>query len=68
MLEVEDERFDLNAETLVRVGFRHRRRVLAGPDGVRLMVIGGIPGEVYRESEFSRLGASDEAPRQSIEP
>ncbi len=32
------------------------------------MVIGAIPGEVYRESQFSRLGADYDAPRHSVDP
>ncbi len=68
VVEVEGERFPLDSETVIRIGPTHRRRVVAGSEGLRLMVIGAIPGEVYRESQFSRLGADDDAPRHSVDP
>jgi hypothetical protein len=47
-MDVEGERVDLDGETLVRVGPAARRKVLAGPEGLRMLVIGGAPGEAYK--------------------
>jgi uncharacterized cupin superfamily protein len=48
-------------ETVVRVGPAARRRVVAGPDGVRVLVIGGVPAAAYTVKEFTELGAPDPA-------
>lgn len=46
-MDVEGERVDMDAETLIRVGPGPRRKVHAGPQGLRMLVIGGTPGEAY---------------------
>src|SRR3712207_1325315 len=53
------ERFPLSPDVPVRVGPAERRRVLAGPEGIRILIVGGTPGAAYEEPEFSRLGAGD---------
>jgi mannose-6-phosphate isomerase-like protein (cupin superfamily) len=47
-IEIEGERVDLDGETLVRVGPAARRKVHSGPDGLRMLAIGGTPGEPYK--------------------
>jgi mannose-6-phosphate isomerase-like protein (cupin superfamily) len=64
---IDDEPVELDRETLVRVGWRCRRRLIAGPDGVRFLVIGGRPGHPYEPSEFSQLGAPNDARRAGPE-
>ena len=49
-------RIALDDETFVRVGPSVRRKLLPGPDGMRVLVIGGTPGEVYDPPDFSKLG------------
>jgi hypothetical protein len=46
-IEVDGERVRLDGETVVRVGPEPRRKVFAGPEGLRLLAIGGAPGEAY---------------------
>ena len=54
------ERAELVAgEVAVRVGAGTRRRVLAGPDGLRLLVVGGVPGKPYQPWSRTELGAPD---------
>jgi len=48
-------------ETLARVGPGARRRVVAGPNGVRLLVVGGVPGKTFIAKDFTELGAPDPA-------
>jgi mannose-6-phosphate isomerase-like protein (cupin superfamily) len=53
------ERYLLSRDQPVRVGPGERRRVLSGPRGIRLLVVGGTPGSAYEAPDFSRLGAPD---------
>jgi hypothetical protein len=46
-VEVEGQRYQLDSEHIVRVGPSARRKVLPGPEGMRLLAIGGIPGEAF---------------------
>lgn len=62
-IQIDDEAVALDPETFVRVGWRCRRKVLPGPDGVRLLVIGGRRGHPYVPPEFSEIGAPDDARR-----
>jgi mannose-6-phosphate isomerase-like protein (cupin superfamily) len=57
-IDIEGERVDLDSETLVRVGPETKRKVHSGPDGLRLLAIGGAPGEPYKIAPMSELGAS----------
>ena len=58
-IEVEGERIALDQETMVRVGPGVSRRIFAGPEGVRVLALGGVPGAAYEPPEFSKLGAGD---------
>lgn len=58
-MDVEGERVDLDASTLVRVGPAAKRKIYAGPEGIRVLVIGGAPGEPYKIAAGTELtGAS----------
>jgi mannose-6-phosphate isomerase-like protein (cupin superfamily) len=57
-VEVEGERVELDRDTLVRVGAAARRKVYAGPDGLRMVAIGGAPGHPYKIVPATELGAS----------
>jgi mannose-6-phosphate isomerase-like protein (cupin superfamily) len=48
-------------QNLVRVGASARRRVMPGSEGIRLLVIGGVPGGAYTAPDFTELGAPDPA-------
>ena len=58
-IEIEGERTALDPETMVRVGPGVSRRIFAGPEGVRVLALGGVPGAAYEPPEFSKLGAPD---------
>jgi len=51
----------LDQETAVRVGPETKRKVRSGPDGLRLLVLGGVPGEVYERRERYVVGKPDPA-------
>jgi mannose-6-phosphate isomerase-like protein (cupin superfamily) len=56
-IEVDGERVQLDDETLVRVGPKTRRKLYAGPQGIRVLAIGGAPGEPYKIVASTELGA-----------
>ena len=58
-IEIEGERFPLDAETAVSVKSGTRRKLWPGPDGMRVIAIGGTPGAAYEGKGFSELGAPD---------
>jgi hypothetical protein len=55
------ERVPLDADHVVRVASGTDRKVLAGPDGLRVLVLGAKPGAVYEAPAASELGAPDPA-------
>lgn len=46
-VQVDGHRYTLDADHIIRVGPTARRKILPGPDGVRLLAIGGFPGRAY---------------------
>lgn len=46
-LEVDGERYPLDPDHIVRVGPTVKRKILPGPDGLRLLALGAIPGQPY---------------------
>ena len=57
-MDVEGERVELDGETLVRVGAGARRKVYAGPQGIRMLITGGAPGEAYKVVATTELSAA----------
>lgn len=58
-LEVEGERMPLDAEHIARVGPTAKRKVWAGPEGIRLLVLGGVPGRAYAAPETTQIGGPE---------
>jgi mannose-6-phosphate isomerase-like protein (cupin superfamily) len=54
-MDVEGERVDLDGETFLRIGPGARRKVYSGPEGLRMLAIGGAPGEPYKVSANTEL-------------
>jgi uncharacterized cupin superfamily protein len=46
-LEADGQQYQLDPDHIVRVGPAVRRKVLAGPEGLRLLALGATPGEAY---------------------
>jgi hypothetical protein len=58
-IDIEGEREDLGRERFVRVAPGLKRKVYAGPEGLRLLAIGGVPGQAYEINPGTELtGAS----------
>ena len=56
-IEIDGERVPLDSETIVRVGPGISRRIFSGPEGVRILALGGVPGAAYEAPDFSKIGA-----------
>jgi mannose-6-phosphate isomerase-like protein (cupin superfamily) len=54
-MEVDGDRVDLDTETMIRVDAHVKRKVFAGPEGLRMIVIGGAPGKAYEISPMTEL-------------
>jgi hypothetical protein len=55
-LVADEVRFDLVPGTMARVGPKQLRQILPGPDGVRLLALGGRPG-TFDAPSWTELGA-----------
>lgn len=60
-IEIDGERVALTPDVLVRVGPAARRKVFSGPEGLRVLAIGGTPGTAYEIKEFTELSAAGTA-------
>jgi quercetin dioxygenase-like cupin family protein len=58
-LEVDGERTALDGEQIARVGPQAKRKLYSGPDGLRVLILGGVPGGVYSPPEVSEIGGPD---------
>jgi len=45
--DADADRIEVTSETVTRVGPTTRRRFLSGPDGCRLLVVGGVAGKAF---------------------
>jgi mannose-6-phosphate isomerase-like protein (cupin superfamily) len=54
-MRVGDDEFDLAPDVLVRVGPEEKRHIASGPEGLRLLALGGVPGRAYEAPELSLL-------------
>ena len=55
-VDVDGRSLPLDAEHLVRVDARTDRVVSSGPDGLRVLCVGGVPGGVYEPPDWSSAG------------
>lgn len=58
-IEIEGERFPLDPDHIARVASGVTRKVWPGAEGMRVLIIGGVPGGTYEAPEISQLGAPD---------
>jgi hypothetical protein len=60
-LEAGDYRIELHPGLMVRVGPEQRRRIVPGPEGIRFIALGGIPGS-FPAPTWTELGAAPPVP------
>jgi len=58
-IEIEGERSPLDADHVVRVGSGVKRKVWPGAEGIRMLIVGGVPGVAYDAPDFTKLGEPD---------
>jgi hypothetical protein len=58
-IEIEGERFPLDPDHMVRVASGTKRKGWPGAEGMRMVIVGGVPGKVYEVPAFSQLGEPD---------
>lgn len=58
-IEIEGERFPLDGDHVARVAAGTKRKVWPGPEGIRMLIVGGVPGGVYEAPDISKLGQPD---------
>jgi mannose-6-phosphate isomerase-like protein (cupin superfamily) len=58
-IDIAGERHPLDADTMAAVQSGTSRKVYAGPDGLRLLLIGGVPGQAYEPPDITVLGSPD---------
>ena len=58
-IEIEGKRFPLDPEHMVRVASGTKRKIWPGSEGMRMVIVGGVPGAVYEAPEVSKLGEPD---------
>jgi uncharacterized cupin superfamily protein len=56
-IEIDGQRHSLDGDTMARVAAGTKRKVWPGSEGVRLLIVGNCPGELYDPPEISKLGA-----------
>ncbi len=58
-IEIAGERFPLDGDHVARVASGTMRKVWPGPDGIRMLIVGGVPRGVYEAPDISKLGEPD---------
>jgi mannose-6-phosphate isomerase-like protein (cupin superfamily) len=57
--EIDGERVQVDPERIVRVSAGAKRKLRPGPEGMRVLALGGMPGKLYERPEPFKLGAAD---------
>jgi mannose-6-phosphate isomerase-like protein (cupin superfamily) len=58
-IDVDGERVQIDPDTVIRVGPGSKRKITPGDQGVRLLALGGSPGNVYEPPDVTQLGSPD---------
>jgi mannose-6-phosphate isomerase-like protein (cupin superfamily) len=57
-MDIEGDSVEMNKDTFVRVASGTKRKVLPGPQGITMLVIGGCPGQKFDIAPATELGAA----------
>jgi mannose-6-phosphate isomerase-like protein (cupin superfamily) len=58
-IEIDGERFPLDPDHMARVAAGTKRKVWPGAEGIRMVIVGGVPGAAYEAPNVSKLGEPD---------
>jgi mannose-6-phosphate isomerase-like protein (cupin superfamily) len=53
------ERIPMDPDTMIRVGPATKRKLYTGDEPMRVLALGGAPGEVYKPPDVTKLGEPD---------
>jgi mannose-6-phosphate isomerase-like protein (cupin superfamily) len=56
-MTVDGDEVELTPDVAIRVGPGVKRKIVTGPDGARILAIGGVPGEAYTINPNTELSA-----------
>jgi hypothetical protein len=54
-IEVDGERIAISPQVIIRVGPACRRKLYSGPDGLRVLAMGAVPGKAYTINPSTEL-------------
>src|SRR4051812_31710078 len=57
-MTIEGEEVELTPDVIVRVGPHDKRCIRTGPDGARILALGGTPGAAYEVNPNTELSAA----------
>jgi mannose-6-phosphate isomerase-like protein (cupin superfamily) len=58
-IEIDGEKHPIDPETMVAVRSGTKRKIFSGEEGLRVLAIGGKPGQAYEPPDMTKLGAPD---------
>jgi mannose-6-phosphate isomerase-like protein (cupin superfamily) len=58
-IEIDGERHEIDPDTLVRVGANAKRKLITGDEPMRVLALGGVPGQPYDPPDVTKLGEPD---------
>ncbi len=58
-IEIDGERFPIDETRVARVAPAAKRKLWSGADGIRVVILGGVPGKLYEPPPISKLGEPD---------
>ena len=59
VMTVAGDEVALDDDTVIRVGPGTMRKIASGSDGLRVLVVGGVPGKAYEAPDFSKLEGAE---------
>jgi quercetin dioxygenase-like cupin family protein len=62
---VDGEEIPVDTETVVRCGPDVKRKIFSGDEGMRVLALGGVPGQAYTRPEPFEKGAPDPTAAQT---
>jgi mannose-6-phosphate isomerase-like protein (cupin superfamily) len=57
-MDIDGDRVEMDPETMIRVAPDVKRKVFAGPQGLRMLIAGGTPGQPYEIVPMTELGVA----------
>ena len=60
-VEVDGERVHIDPDTVLRVSAGTKRKIVTGDQPVRILALGGVPGQAYQAPDITQLGQPDPA-------